>query len=176
MSFLKALYSRHLTVEIQSSWFCFMPCSGHSGELLLSNKHLHIFFFASQAAGSLIPELPRRNPNHLFQISYAVCYAHLPFFFYSKLWHFLPFLPTFLFMFSVFLQFNPYHVRAGNSPCCAPGNLYIQSGIREAVGVVMLCKHFLLSVSSWEIIMFKQVLLNCISGIYCAVQCLNTSA
>lgn len=47
------------------------------------NTYIHFFCFPS-AAGSLIPELPRRNPNHLFQISYAVCYAHLLFFFIAN--------------------------------------------------------------------------------------------
>lgn len=52
---------------------------------------------------------------------------HIYFFFFnSKLWHFLPFLPTFLFTFSVFLQFNPYRVRAVHLGTCIYGAVSVK--------------------------------------------------
>lgn len=76
MSFLKAQYSRHLTVEIQSSWFCFMPCSGHSSELRLSNKKLHIFLLPRYCWGPN-PQASQEKSQPSVPDSYAVCCAHL---------------------------------------------------------------------------------------------------
>lgn len=102
----------------------------------LSNKHLHVFFFFPGAAGGLIPEFPRRNPNQLFQISYAIYAMHIYGFSLQHTWAFLS-LPTFLFTcfhFFFLIVVIPVFVCWELSHCCAPGNHYISSSVSEAVG------------------------------------------
>lgn len=134
-SLLKALCSRLLTVKSQSSWFCFISCLVHSSELTQQQTPTCIFFCFPGAARGLISELPRKKPNQLFQISYAIYPMHIYGFSLQHTWAFLS-LPTFLFtcFHFFFLVVIPVFVCWELSCCYVPGTQYILSSVSEAVG------------------------------------------